>query len=270
MRSAGEDRVGPGRGDRGGRVAKGEGREPEAERGSLALERLAGKAREGAARGHDGDRGAGPKRSDRPAESHEVAARRRGQRDDAGKALDVVRGGAVVPDHGARAGRGDRARRVAAVRAEHEAAAALEQLGVEPRGPLGPARVVLNHKAGRRSGAPRALARRAPGRLGPRSGPWRAPSPLRAPRRLLAGLGVHAGGVHLCSVADEERCIHHPRQSRRSNKGSRDPLQGPDFRCRLHPGMRLGAGLLWTMAAVPAPVRYASVGGITLYEAYRR
>ena len=27
--------------------------------------------------------------------------------------------------------------------------------------------------------------------------------------------------------------------------------------------MRLGAGLLWTMAAVPAPVRYASVGGIT-------
>jgi hypothetical protein len=48
-----------------------------------------------------------------------------------GNTDDVVRGGAVVPDHGARAGRGDRARRVAAVGPEHEVASALDELCVE-------------------------------------------------------------------------------------------------------------------------------------------
>jgi hypothetical protein len=77
-------------------------------------------------------------------EGDQVAAGRGGHRYHAGEALDVVRGGAVVPDDRARAGRGDRARRVAAVGPEHEAASALDELCVEARGALGPAAVVLD------------------------------------------------------------------------------------------------------------------------------
>ena len=52
----------------------------------------------------------------------------------------------MVPDDCAPPGRGDRAHRVAAVGPEHELAAALEELRVQPRGALGTASVVLDHQ----------------------------------------------------------------------------------------------------------------------------
>jgi hypothetical protein len=87
-----------------------------------------------------------PERSDRPTERDQVTAGRGGHRDHAGEALDVVRGRAVVPDDRARPGRGEGARRVAAVGPEHEAASALDEGCVEARGALGPASVVLDHQ----------------------------------------------------------------------------------------------------------------------------
>ena len=92
------------------------------ERLGRRLEPLGGEAREAApARG---DRHARPRSQlgDRATEGDQVAARGRGHRDHERHPLDVVRRGAVVPDD-APPRRGAGARRVAAVGAEHDAAA---------------------------------------------------------------------------------------------------------------------------------------------------
>ena len=132
------------------------------------LEPLRGEAREAARAGGDRHARARSQLGDRPTEGDQVAARGRRQRDHGRHPLDVVRGGAVVPDDGAapRAG----ARRVAAVGAEHEAAAGGLEVGVQPRGAPGIASIVLDPQRG-------------PGALGPELQPG---AHLHALRRVAA------------------------------------------------------------------------------------
>src|SRR5439155_8677939 len=73
----------------------------------------------------------------------------------AGQPLDVVRGRAVVPDDAAGAGTRNRAHAVAPVGPEHEPAAALDELGVEPRRALRLAAVVEQHELAARVARPR-------------------------------------------------------------------------------------------------------------------
>ena len=186
-RAAGQDDVRCERGD-GRRIAERE----VAEKGEIQalgfpLEAFAGEAREGAGTRDDGDRRTRAKSRGCPRERDEVPARGRGDGDDGGKALNIVGGGAVVPDGGPRARPGDRASGVAAVRAENEAASPRDELGEETGRAFRPASVIEDEKASTRTLRPE---------LDPQAD-------LPALHRIAAGQrndGAYYGGAHARST----------------------------------------------------------------------